>query len=115
MGYITDAPASCQGNYDVDRPMRISGSNLGVPGQAVGSTLTWTGIPEADIVPFLNLVCGTPEVITLLGITVSRIVPLRHPLFDWMTAVSFECEALPIYDGTSDLWPIYKVSVEFRV
>lgn len=46
------------------------------------------GGAATDLLPFLEFVGGTPETVTVGGVTTERLVPLSHPYFTNMVAVA---------------------------
>jgi hypothetical protein len=73
------------------------------------------GGAAADLLPFLTFVGGTTETVTIGGVSVERIVPLRHPFYPQMVAqaVRWRRAGKPIdtEPGSTD----HKVLVDFAL
>jgi hypothetical protein len=96
-------------------------------GRGGGDTVGWgarlafhvgAGVPggsPADLLPFLLHVGGTTESVTIGGVSVERIVPLRHPHFpDWVAqAVDWDRTGKAIGIDTFPGWSDWKVLVDF--
>lgn len=72
----------------------------------------------SNLSPFVLAVAGTSQVITTTWGSMSRVVPLQHPLFPGLYADQVECEAFGAASDSSenlaDLWSHVKVYVRFR-
>src|SRR4051812_33005177 len=112
MAELADAPCAVEILY------RESGGG-GIDQSGVGATLGFHvgkgvngGAPE-DLVPFLLFVGGTKETVTMGGVSVERIVPLRHPFYPDMVAVAARWEKTGKPHPAAPGWTDHKVVVDF--
>jgi|GEM_PF-3846186 len=68
-----------------------------------------------DLIPFLQFLGGAPETVTIGGVVVERVVPLRHPYFTDMVAVAARWrragKPIDVAPGATD----WKVTVDFAL
>jgi hypothetical protein len=74
---------------------------------------------QANLVPFVEVLAGLPPTVinTSFG-TMTRIIPLQHPLYNWCYAKRVRCEAFgtpsPSSQALQDLHSHMNVTVEFE-
>lgn len=81
----------------------------------VGAGVTGGGGSPDHIYPFVTFVGGQVETVSIGGVLVERIVPLRHPYLPWMVATRVRAvgtgQTLPGAPGSTDA----KVMVDFEI
>lgn len=103
MSVLTDLPASAKELY---KPHPSVDADL----TSSAATMTWT-VPDTDLNTFLNTVAGKTELIGGIGGVVLRVVPLQHPVYQWMYARSFR--AVGMGWDTEAQARVHEVTVNF--
>jgi hypothetical protein len=102
------------------RTLYAPAGTVGMGNGAVGSSLGFhvgvgVGGVATDMIDFLTFVGGTSEDVTIGGLTVSRIVPLKHPYFPAMVAVGARAEGTGRGIDAEPGWTDWRILVDFAV
>lgn len=110
MSTVSQLPASAVRLFKQATEVSLEG--LGTPGQKATASETWQ-VPMADRTDFLNTVAGTVEIVGGFGGAVARVVPLRHPEYPNLLAVSARSKGKG-WDGDEGFWAFADITVMFE-
>lgn len=114
MAFIAESP--CPYKILTGQPSGTIGGDEGGWGETVGFWVgEGVGGEASDLLPFLQFVGGTPETITVGGVTTERIVPLRDPYFPDMVAQRVRVDRTGRGIATTPGWTDAKVWVDFAL